>query len=60
MRLSDQQLNSFIQLYQSKYGVVLDPQIAHGKAVSLLRLITVVESQRGIINKQHETNLPKA
>lgn len=44
MKLSEQQLNTFIKLYEEKYGVFLDAQEASDKAVRLLKIIQLVES----------------
>jgi len=45
MKLSDQQINDFIELYKKKYGVVLNFQEAMEKATRFVRLIEIVESR---------------
>ena len=44
MKITDEQLDSFIALYRDRYGHTLERDDAHDRAVRLLRLITIVES----------------
>ena len=44
MRLSDELIDSFIDLYKQVYGEVLDRDDAYERAVRLLRLVRVVKS----------------
>ena len=46
MRISDHALNSFIELYRKKYGVVLCKEEAVDVAGRFLKLIEVVESNK--------------
>lgn len=45
MKLSEQQLNSFIELYKQKYGVLISSQEALEVATRFLKLVEVVESK---------------
>lgn len=44
MKISDEQLDAFIEIHLKKRGEVLDRQEAHGEAIRLLKLIELVES----------------
>jgi hypothetical protein len=44
MKLSDEMVDSFIELYQKVYGKTLERQDAYDRASRLLRLIKVVNS----------------
>jgi hypothetical protein len=60
MKLSDLQVNTFIDLYRQKTGETLTHETAHTEAVRFLRLIQVVELNAAklniecIIKKQNE------
>jgi len=45
MKISTKQLNSFIELYRKKYGVVLSDQEALEKAIRFLRLVELIEAK---------------
>jgi len=44
VKVSDQQLQTFMALYERKYGVVLEPQEALTIASRFLKLVELVES----------------
>lgn len=44
MKIPDTQLDKFIEIYRIKYGVTLDRQDAYDKAIRLLKLVELVES----------------
>lgn len=44
MKLTDQQLDEFIEIHRKKHGEVLGRQEAYEEASRLLRLIEIVES----------------
>jgi hypothetical protein len=44
MKLSEEKLDEFIEIYHRKHGVVLDRQDAYDKAIRLMRLVELVES----------------
>jgi hypothetical protein len=44
MRIPEEQLDKFIELYKKKYGVELDHNTAYDKASRLLKLVELVES----------------
>lgn len=46
MKISDEHLDEFISLYIEKYGVVLGRSEAYEKALKLLRLVELVESNK--------------
>jgi hypothetical protein len=46
MRIPDEQLDKFIELYKKKYGVELDRNTAYEKASRLLKLVELVESNQ--------------
>lgn len=50
MKLSDQQVNTFIDLYRQKTGETLTYESAQGEAVRFLRFIQVVELNAAKLN----------
>lgn len=44
MRISDEHLDKFIELYKEKYGVILSREEAYEKGSRLMRMIELVES----------------
>lgn len=44
MKITDKQLDEFIEIHHRKHGVILDRQEAYEEASRLLRLIEIVES----------------
>ena len=44
MKITEEQLDSFIALYRDRYGYTLERDDAYDRAIRLLRLITIVES----------------
>lgn len=50
MKLSDQQVNTFIDLYRKKHGTTLTYETANNEAVRFLRFIQVVELNAAKLN----------
>jgi len=44
LKLSDQQLQKFIEIHYAKHGELLEPQEALEEALRLLKLVELVES----------------
>ena len=42
MKLTDQHIDEFIELYRKRYGVVLDRDVALKKGLRLCRLLEIV------------------
>ncbi len=44
MKISDEQLDEFIEIHRRKHGEILDRQEAYEEALNFLKLIELVES----------------
>lgn len=44
MKITDKQLDEFIEIHRKKHGVTLDRQDAYDQATRLLRMVELVES----------------
>lgn len=42
MRITDQQINAFIQIYQKNFGVVLDRESAYTKGIKLVEVMQLI------------------
>lgn len=60
MQISDQQINQFIELYLTEYGVEIDKKTAYEKGVRLIRLMQLTYLPNLIKpNKKHEEHRTK-
>lgn len=42
MRITDQQLDTFIQIYQKNFGVMLDRESAYTKGIKLVEVLGLI------------------
>lgn len=59
MRLSDEQLTKYQDLYVKTFGVPISRQDARVEAMALLRLVRVLAKPRGAMERTHADTHPR-